>query len=102
MEEEDEEDEQDERHLDIEQAKGKLRTWIKEPRTVRWIRKKFRKFVLSFKNEKKQLLYSQKLKDMCDQNMQSLEINYIDLSKAETVLAYWIADEPSIIIPYLN
>jgi len=39
---------------------------------------------------------------MCEENLQSLEINYIDLSKAETVLAYWIADEPSIIIPYLN
>lgn len=101
---EDEEDEEgeDERHLDIEQAKGKLRTWIKEPRTVRWIRKKFRRFILVFKNEKKQLIYSEKLKEMCDLNQQSLEINYIDLSKAETVLAYWIADEPSIIIPYLN
>lgn len=39
---------------------------------------------------------------MCENNEQSFEINYIDLSKAETVLAYWIADEPSIIIPYLN
>jgi len=67
---EDEEDEEgeDERHLDIEQAKGKLRTWIKEPRTVRWIRKKFRRFILVFKNEKKKLIYSEKLKEMCDLN----------------------------------
>ena len=67
MDEEDEEGE-DERHLDIEQAKGKLRTWIKEPRTVRWIRKKFRRFILVFKNEKKKLIYSEKLKEMCDLN----------------------------------
>ena len=37
--EEEDDDEEDERHLDIEQAKGKLRVWIKERRTVRWIRK---------------------------------------------------------------
>lgn len=100
---EEEEDEiEDERHLDIEQAKGKLRIWIKEPRTVRWIRRKFRKFILGFKDESGRPTYAEKLKEMCDNNTQSLEINYIDLSKAETVLAYWIADEPSIIIPYLN
>ncbi len=39
---------------------------------------------------------------MCRQNLQSLEINYIHLSKQETVLAYWVADEPAIILPYLN
>ena len=50
---EEEDDEEDERHLDIEQAKGKLRIWIKERRTVRWIRRKFRAFIIGFKNDKK-------------------------------------------------
>jgi DNA replication licensing factor MCM2 len=58
--------------------------------------------VLSFKHAKGQLVYSERIKEMCDKNLQSLEINYVDLSRHETVLAYWIADEPSIIIPYLN
>jgi len=66
---EEEEDEiEDERHLDIEQAKGKLRIWIKEPRTVRWIRRKFRKFILGFKDESGRPTYAEKLKEMCDNN----------------------------------
>ena len=61
---------------------------------MRWIRKKFKRFILGYKDDNGSIIYSEKLKQMCDNNQQSLEINYIDLSKAETVLAYWIADEP--------
>ena len=44
LEEEEGEEGDNERYLDIEEAKGKLHIWIKEPRTVRWIRRSFKKF----------------------------------------------------------
>ena len=39
------------KYLDKEQAKGKLSLWIKEERTVRYIRRTFKKFLTSFKDE---------------------------------------------------
>jgi len=61
-------DEDYERHLDIANAKGNLHSWIKAKRTVRWIRNKFRKFILSFKGDKNEFIYSEALKEMCDNN----------------------------------
>jgi len=39
------------KYLDKEQAKGKLSLWIKEETTVRYIRRTFKKFLTSFKDE---------------------------------------------------
>jgi hypothetical protein len=61
----DEEEKDDEKYLDIEEAKGKLEVWIKEGRTVRWIRRKFKNFLYNFKDENKVKVYENKIKDMC-------------------------------------
>ena len=104
LEEEEEGEEGDnERYLDIEEAKGKLHLWIKEPRTVRWIRKNFKKFLLFFRDEKdKHLVYEQRIQEMCHSNKQSLEITYDHIMKTIPTLAIWVADEPASILPYLN
>ena len=100
----DEEDEADgDRYLDIEEAKGKLHLWIKEPRTIRWIRRHFKRFLLTFRDpEDKHLVYEQRIQDMCHSNKQSLEITYDHLMKTVPTLAIWVADEPASILPYLN
>ena len=45
---EEEDDKEDEKYLDVEEAKGKLNIWIKEPRTVRWIARTFRRFLQNY------------------------------------------------------
>ncbi len=103
LEEEEGEEGDNERYLDIEEAKGKLHLWIKEPRTVRWIRRNFRKFLLYFRDEKdKHLVYEQRIQEMCHSNKQSLEITYNHLMQTIPTLAIWVADEPGSILPYLN
>lgn len=37
----------EERYLDIEECSGKLKIWIQEERTRNWIKRTFRKFILS-------------------------------------------------------
>ena len=99
--EEEKEQEEDERYLDTSEARGKLHVWIKEPRTVRWIRRTFRRFLISFK-ENGESVYVNKINDMCANNKQSLEVHYNHISNAYETLAMWIGLEPAIILPLLN
>lgn len=39
---------------------------------------------------------------MCKSNKQSLEVAYNDIVKFNSTIAYWVAEEPKIIFPYLN
>ena len=93
--------EEDERYLDASEARGKLHIWIKEPRTVRWIRRTFRKFLMNFK-ENNELVYVNKINEMCSLNKQSLEVHYTHIANVYETLAVWIGFEPAIILPYLN
>lgn len=98
---EEEKGEDEERYLDASEARGKLHIWIKEPRTVRWIRRNFKKFLFSFK-ENGELVYMNKINEMCSNNKQSLEVSYSHISNSYETLAVWIAFEPAIVLPYLN
>jgi len=100
-EEEGKEEEEDERFLDASEARGKLHVWIKEPRTIRWIRKIFKKFLMNFQ-ENGEFVYVNKVHDMCSNNKQSLEVHYGHISNSVETLAMWIGFEPAIILPYLN
>lgn len=99
--EEEEKEEEDERYLDASESRGKLHVWIKEPRTIRWIRRAFRKFLMNFK-ENGEAVYVNKINDMCSNNKQSLEVHYNHISNVYETLAVWIGFEPAIILPYLN
>lgn len=91
-----------EKYLDIEEAKGKLHLWIKEARTIRWIRRSFRKFLMFFREEGGGLVYEQRVKEMCHGNGQSLEITFKHLNQTIPTLALWVVDEPATVLPYLN
>jgi DNA replication licensing factor MCM2 len=98
---EEEKGEDEERYLDASEARGKLHLWIKEPRTIRWIRRNFKKFLLSFE-ENGDRVYIHKINDMCSNNRQSLEVSYTHITTSYETLAVWIAFEPAVILPYLN
>lgn len=40
--------EEEEKYLDIEECRGKLKVWITEDRTVNWIKRTFKKFLMTF------------------------------------------------------
>ncbi|EAR88972.2 MCM2/3/5 family protein (macronuclear) [Tetrahymena thermophila SB210] len=103
---EEEEENKDEReydkYLDREQARGKLAVWIKEESTVRYIRKTFRKFLNKFKDGSNQLVYKQRIQEMCSKNKGSLEVDFNHINSKHETIAMWIVTEPVIILPYLN
>lgn len=97
--EEDEEDEDDkeeeEKYLDVEEQRGKLSIWIQESRTRSWIKRKFRKFLFSFKSKgEEEYSYKLAIQEMCKKNRQSLEVNFEDLTNFHQTLALWVAEEP--------
>lgn len=96
------EEDPEELALDYEDPKGKLSKWIQEPRTVRWIRRNFKNFLLDFRDDQGNDIYKQRIREMCSENKQSLEISYTHLTNANPTIALWVADEPQVILPFLN
>lgn len=66
--------------LDYEDVKGQLSLWVQRPEVIRWIRKSFQNFLRNFKDEMGTSVYEQRIRDMCANNKQSLEITFIHLS----------------------
>lgn len=112
---EDREDDEDtdvieeERYLNLEEVRGKLQEWIKDDRTKSWIRRTFRRFLNEHKakpkegdREAQECYYANKIKEMCQANRQSLEMDYGHIVGFNSTIALWIAEEPKIILPHLN
>ena len=95
-------EDEDEKAIDMEDAKGNLKNWIKEPKVVRWISRKFRDFLENYRDELGNLIYKPMIVQMCSNNKQSLFVSYRHLSDAIPTIALWIADEPLEILPVLN
>ena len=47
-------------------------------------------------------VYEERIREMCANNKQSLEITFVHLSLKYPTLAIWLAEEPSLILPILN
>jgi DNA replication licensing factor MCM2 len=88
--------------LDLEDVKGKLSQWVQRPEVVRWIRKSFSSFLRNFKDDNGASVYEERIREMCANNKQSLEITFIHLSQRYPFLAIWLAEEPSLMLPILN
>ena len=92
----------EEKYLDIEEVKGHPRDWIREPRTIRWIKKTFSQFLRHFKDDENTPVYEWRINEMCTNNKQSLEVTYSHISKKYPSLALWIATDPINIFTILN
>jgi DNA replication licensing factor MCM2 len=89
-------------YLDIEDLKGKTSDWIKQGRTVNWIKTNFSKFLREFRLDANTCVYEQRITEMCTNNKQSLEVTYGHLTQKSPTLALWLAEHPATIIPILN
>jgi DNA replication licensing factor MCM2 len=93
---------EEEEHIDMEDAKGMLNLWIKEPKTVRMIKRSFTRFLRDYVDESGNNVYISKINEMCSNNKQTLIVDYEHLSQITPTLALWVADEPACIFPVLN
>ena len=74
------EDDQMQQMLDFEDVKGPLSTWLQRDDVIVFIRRKFNTFLRQFKNEMGSYVYEDKIHEMCQNNLQSLEIVFTNLS----------------------
>ncbi|CAM9343704.1 unnamed protein product [Ascophyllum nodosum] len=90
------EDDEDQGEMNLEDFQGvPLREWIAQDATRREIKRRFQSFLLTFQDKSNRVpVHETKIKSMCAANRASLEVSYIDLSKAVPILAIWLADVP--------
>ena len=85
----DEEDNEDEPDIfnKLDDMKGNLASWIKDPNTVSYIRKIFRRFLRTYSDKRGTRVYERRLNDMCSNNLQSMEVDYNHLTNNCPILA---------------
>ena len=89
--------------LDFEDVQGQVSQWIQRTEVIRWIRKTFMHFLRNYKEESTGAsVYEERIRDMCSNNKQSLEITFTHLSGKYPTIAIWLAEEPSLMLPVLN
>jgi len=91
-----------------------LREWITKERTIVEIKRRFSRFLRRFKlgdvednnrndnTNREDFLYRRKMREMCVENRQSLNVSFIHLSKKDMIIATWVADAPSLMLPILD
>jgi spore maturation protein CgeB len=65
---------------DYSDYKEALSVWIQKPDVVFFIRKKFGMFLRNYVDENDQHVYEGRIQDMCQNNKQSIEVNFTHLS----------------------
>lgn len=88
--------------LDFEDVQGQVSQWIQRTEVIRWIRKTFMNFLRNYKDDTSASVYEERIRDMCSNNKQSLEITFTHLSSRYPTIAIWLAEEPSLMLPILN
>jgi DNA replication licensing factor MCM2 len=59
-------------------------------------------FLRNYVDENDQHVYEGRIQDMCQNNKQSIEVNFTHLSDKQPTLAIWLAEEPACMLPILN
>jgi DNA replication licensing factor MCM2 len=89
-------------YLDYEDVKGTLAEWVQKPQVQNFIRKHFTQFLYAYKEDNKAPVYEERINEMCQNNKQSLYVNFPHLSAKIPTLAIWVAEEPTHLLPILN
>lgn len=103
---EDEEDEDEEQiissRINLEDKKGPLKEYLRREGARDEIKRRFREFLKSYLDQNGKPIYMNKIREICSENRQSLEIIYFHLSSEHPILAIWVADEPKDILNVLD
>jgi DNA replication licensing factor MCM2 len=98
----DEEDDEDEEPINLEDKKGPLREWIVLDGPRREIARRYRNFLRTYVDEHGHNVYIERIKTMCATNKESLILSWVQLAEQVPVLAAWVADAPSEMLPILD
>jgi len=80
----------------LEDMKGHpVREWVVMPAPRLEIRNRFKQFLKTFCDERGDSVYRNKIKQMCENNKQSLIVDYNILANEHQVLAYFLPEAPS-------
>lgn len=80
----------------LEDMKGHtVREWVTQIGPKTEIYNRFKNFLRTFVDERGHNLYKEKIRQMCEENKISLEVNYNTLAQAEQVLAYFLPEAPA-------
>ena len=66
--------------LDFEDVRGPLFIWLKKPDVIKFVNRQFDQFLRRSQNDDGKYLYEEKIHEMCQNNKQSLEIVFNNLS----------------------
>ena len=66
------------------------------------VRRRFKTFLTTFVDRRGQLVYHERIQQMCSANKQSLEVSFQHLSNSQPMLAIWVADMPAQMLEHFN
>ncbi|CAM9707302.1 unnamed protein product [Chrysoparadoxa australica] len=79
-----------------------LRQWLSKHTTRQEVKRRFSRFLKTFQGKSSAPIYPHKIREMCSANLASVEVSYLDLSKAVPQIAVWLADEPKDMLQILD
>ncbi|EEC03693.1 MCM2 protein, putative, partial [Ixodes scapularis] len=93
----------DEEAKNLEDLKGHtVREWVTQLGPKTEIYNRFKNFLRTYVDERGHNLYKEKIRQMCEENKHSLEVNYNTLAAAEQVLAYFLPEAPTEMLVILD
>ena len=79
-----------------------LAEWISTEPVGKTIAREFRAFLLEYTDEKGTSVYGQRIKSMGLLNEESLEVGYDHLTESKAILAYFVSNCPSSVLPIFD
>ncbi|KII62739.1 DNA replication licensing factor mcm2 [Thelohanellus kitauei] len=87
----------------LEDTRGHpINVWVSMMAPRNEIKKRFKKFLTTFKDESGHFMYQERITRMCELNSQSLQIEYNDLATFSQVLAYFLPESPVEMLEIFN
>eukprot|EP00316_Scyphosphaera_apsteinii_P000527 CAMPEP_0119314172 /NCGR_PEP_ID=MMETSP1333-20130426/31965_1 /TAXON_ID=418940 /ORGANISM="Scyphosphaera apsteinii, Strain RCC1455" /LENGTH=910 /DNA_ID=CAMNT_0007319233 /DNA_START=48 /DNA_END=2780 /DNA_ORIENTATION=+ len=98
---------EDQDHINLEDYNGPLADWIQSSAVSEEVRRRFKRFLVQFDPSQSmesdtKSKYSQRIRNMCAANEESLEVNYLHLTNYVPILAIWVADAPTEMLSLLD
>ncbi|KAJ2388401.1 MCM DNA helicase complex subunit, partial [Coemansia sp. RSA 2559] len=80
---------------DLKDMKGRsVAAWVSEAAPRQTIAREFRRFLLSYVDDKGASVYGERIRQLGASNAESLEVTYAHLARSRPLLAYFLANAP--------
>jgi DNA replication licensing factor MCM2 len=89
-------------HEELGDVKGQLSDYVLMEAPSRTIRNEFHRFLTSFINANGISVYGERIKQMCEGESQSLEIDYGHLCATNATIAFFLTNAPAQILPIFD